>query len=65
MKTEAEIMIDVDVDRFTERYCAKVGCRECNGTDMNGEPNGYGCQDQEDYAQKCYQSILKRRLKKT
>ena len=62
--TEAEIMHDFDESKYDGKFCKKVKCNECGGTDYNGEPNGYGCDANKDYIDARYQSILKRRLKK-
>ena len=62
--TEREIMKDFDPSKYDGKFCKKINCHECEGTDFNGEPNGYGCQANEDYITSRYQSILKRRLKK-
>lgn len=59
-----DIMNDFDNELYANRYCNKENCKECDGVDYNGEPNGYGCSDQDDYINKWYQSILKRRYKK-
>ena len=62
--TENEIMRDFDEDKYLGKFCNKVNCYACDGTDFNGEPNGYGCQGNDDYIKSRYNSILKRRLKK-
>jgi hypothetical protein len=64
MKTEAEIMSDFDDEKHEKRYCEKIKCSYCMGTDYSGEPNGYGCPSADAYVEKRYQSILKSRLKK-
>jgi len=61
---ENQIMKDFDSDKHGERFCKKENCHECDGTDFNGEPNGYGCEAQDEYIDSRYQSILRRRLKK-
>lgn len=30
-------------DDLGDEYCSNTGCKECFGSDYNGEPNGYGC----------------------
>ena len=62
--TENELMKDFDYAKYEGRFCNKIGCSECKGTDQNGEPNGYGCEGEEQYIEKRYKSILKRRLKR-
>ena len=61
---EYKIMSDFDDDKYTDAYCRKMKCNDCMGTDMNGEPNGYGCNGLEKRIENMYNSILKRRLKK-
>jgi len=62
--SDNEIMRDFDEDKYIEKYCMKVNCSKCNGTGEDGEPNGYGCEGNDDYVDKWYNSILKRRRKK-
>jgi hypothetical protein len=57
-------MNDFDPDRYDGIVCKKLKCRECEGTDYNGEPKGYGCDAHDDYITERYNSILKRRIKK-
>ena len=59
-----EIMRDFDDEKHADRFCHKMNCYICNGTDFYGEPNGYGCREQDDYIKVRYNSVLKRRLKK-
>ena len=61
---EKDIMKDFDCDKYTEAFCKRMKCNECDGTDYNGEPNGYGCGALENRIDVMYQSILKRRLRK-
>ena len=61
--TEKEIMSDFDPSNYDDRYCNKIDCHECDGADFNSEPNGYGCQANDNYIDTRYQSILKRRRK--
>ena len=61
---ESEIMSDFDVEKYNGKYCKKMKCTACDGTDFNGEPNGYGCEGNDNYIESRYQSIYKRRLKK-
>ena len=35
-----------------KRYCNKQKCKECDGSDESGEPNGYGCDGLEEYLSK-------------
>lgn len=30
-------------------YCSNNNCHSCDGTDVSGEPNGYGCDAREDW----------------
>ena len=62
--TEQEIMSDFDEDKYAEAYCRGQKCKQCEGTDWNGESNGYGCTGLDDRIQRMYLSILKRRQKK-
>ncbi|MFM6994568.1 MAG: hypothetical protein ACKOWO_05595 [Sediminibacterium sp.] len=32
-----------------QEYCESIKCRICFGEDENGEPNGYGCPEQENF----------------
>lgn len=61
---EYNIMIDFEPDKYVDAYCRRQKCKTCEGTDINGEPNGYGCQGLEDRQERMYNSILKRRLNK-
>lgn len=61
---ESEIMSDFDEEKYNGKYCKKMKCNACDGTDFNNEPNGYGCEGNDDYIKSRYQSIYKRRLKK-
>ena len=36
-------------DDIEQVFCDINECNECDGTDQSGEPNGYGCEDQEDF----------------
>ena len=38
-----------DEDELLDDFCDQVGCHCCDGTDMNGEPNGYGCDEGEKF----------------
>ena len=62
--SEEEIMVDFDEDKYTKSYCKRQKCNACDGSDYNGEPNGYGCKGLEDRVNTMYNSILKRRMKK-
>ena len=57
-------MNDFDEEYYIEKYCAKNDCRQCDGTDYNGEQNGYGYEKSDEYVEKRYQSIIKRRMKR-
>lgn len=46
------------------KYCNKINCHECDGTDFNGEPNGYGCYGRDEYISKRYNAILENRKKR-
>ena len=49
-------------DDVAEYYCTNVrGCNACGGSDMNGEPNGYGCEAQEDYIEENIHKVLSER----
>lgn len=61
---ESDIMWDFDDTKYTEAYCRKQKCRKCEGTDQNGEPNGYGCVGLENRVKTMYYSILNRRRDK-
>ena len=62
--TEREIMKDFDEDKHGERFCKKMKCHECDGTDFNGEPNGYGCYGRDEYISKRYNAILENRKRR-
>lgn len=62
-KKEQEIMSDFDGDKYIKAFCKRQKCRECEGTDCNGEPNGYGCKDLNIRIDTMYQSIYNRRVK--
>jgi hypothetical protein len=64
MRKEYEIMSDFDPDKYDGVFCKKIKCSACDGLDCNGEANGYGCAGNDEYIDKRYKSILKRRLKK-
>lgn len=61
---ELNIMDDFDSDKYTKSYCKRQNCNSCDGTDFNGEPNGYGCAGFEERIKTMYKSILRRRLNK-
>jgi hypothetical protein len=61
---KSEIMSDFDEDKYVKAYCIRQNCHSCDGTDFNGEPNGYGCPGLEERICKMYHSIYKRRLNK-
>jgi len=56
-----EIMKDFDGEKYIKSYCNKHKCHQCEGTDFNGEPNGYGCAGLEKRIETMYASILNRR----
>ena len=41
-----------DEDELIDEYCEKQGCTACNGTDVNGEANGYGCPQMQEWVEK-------------
>ena len=59
-----EIMRDFDDEKHANRFCHKMNCYMCYGIGFDGEPNGFGCKEQDDYIKARYNSVLKRRLKK-
>jgi len=59
-----ELMQDFDNDKYTEAFCKRKKCTACDGTDFEGEANGYGCIELDEYIDMRYNSLLKRRLKK-
>lgn len=58
---DGEIMKDFDEDKHGDRYCKKMKCQACVGTDENGNPNGYGCYCRDVYISRRYNAILKNR----
>lgn len=36
-------------DELGDEYCQRMGCKSCHGTDDNGEPNGYGCEQADEF----------------
>ena len=65
MNLEQTLMHDFDGEKYEKAFCNKIDCHCCEGTDYSGEPNGYGCDARDDRVERMYQSILKRRLKKS
>lgn len=47
-----------DEDELTDEFCRRNGCSECNGSDHNGEPNGYGCDFMEKFVDDNYHLII-------
>lgn len=47
-----------DEDDLNQGYCDIKKCCQCDGTDQNGEPNGYGCPGQEKFIEKYWNSII-------
>lgn len=47
-----------DENDFIEDYCISVDCGACNGTDQNGEPNGYGCPAKEEFIDNNYEKYM-------
>jgi len=45
-------------DDCGDNFCKIEHCRECEGTDFNGESNGYACDGREEYIEKNYNSII-------
>ena len=41
-----------DENELIDEYCDKQNCTACNGSDVNGEPNGYGCDGLEEWLEK-------------
>ncbi len=41
-----------DPEQLDSEYCSVSECSECDGTDMNGEPNGYGCTARDNWVEK-------------
>lgn len=58
---EMVLMQDFVTDKYTEAYCRRKKCSACTGTDVNGEPNGYGCEGLTKRIDTMYRSILSRR----
>ena len=42
----------LDPEQLDEEYCSRVNCQACEGTDQNGEPNGYGCSSRDNWVEK-------------
>lgn len=36
-------------DEIGDEFCTRLKCKLCNGSDINGEPNGYGCEWRDKY----------------
>lgn len=53
-------MREFDPDDYVERFCKRSKCDVCNGSDENGEPNGYGCTALDAYIQYRYEAYIKR-----
>lgn len=45
-----------DSEALDDMYCNEHNCHSCDGTDMSGEPNGYGCDAREDATMKLIES---------
>ena len=41
-----------NVNELIDEFCLKKKCSICQGTDMEGEPNGYGCDGMEAFVEK-------------
>jgi hypothetical protein len=41
-----------DDNELIDEFCDQRKCSFCNGIDENGEPNGYGCPDLEEWIDK-------------
>lgn len=48
-----------DISDLEDEYCDQIGCHACDGTDQNGEPNGYGCEEREIWANKYFDDYVK------
>lgn len=51
-----KVLLDISTSESPENaisdlYCKLVKCSKCNGTDLNGEPNGYGCNEMETFTE--------------
>ena len=49
-----------DPDDYVDRFCRRSKCDACQGTDENGEPNGYGCVALDAYIQSKYEDYIRR-----
>lgn len=38
-----------DEDELSDEFCSRSKCSACDGTDYSGEPNGYGCTDNDNF----------------
>lgn len=47
-----------DENDLIDEFCSRSECRSCMGTDMNGEPNGYGCDGLEVFLEKYRERII-------
>ena len=52
-----ELESEPDEDVLTSLFCDAVGCRDCHGSDHNGEPNGYGCPGMEKWRHKAAEAL--------
>jgi type I site-specific restriction-modification system R (restriction) subunit len=46
-----------DEEVLEREFCRKENCSTCDGSDENGEPNGYGCSHNEKYIEENYKYI--------
>jgi hypothetical protein len=60
-KSAYKIMEDFDEDAIGDAFCLSQGCSECQGSDYNGEPNGYGCEGRDNFVSKRFREILNQR----
>jgi hypothetical protein len=47
-----------DEDDLIDDYCKSVGCSLCHGVDINGEPNGYGCPDLDEFLDENHEKYI-------
>lgn len=46
-----------DENELINEFCKRSNCSKCNGSDDSGEPNGYGCDDMENFINENYNLI--------
>lgn len=57
IQKEIEKEDDFDCDTYGDKFCKKEKCRQCDGTDYNGEPNGYGCNARDNFIECKYKEL--------